>query len=481
MVLQANSSSSTMLETGTGNPKCGADLAGGAFKFKTGKTADTVCPGDPCKISDCFDGDEDVYKARWTDMDKCPPALEMDKWNELSLKTFGTTPTKSDRPTGTEKESVKAGARGVSLEVLKKIRDWITGATGGESGSMKNTAYRACKDATPTDRKICREPHEDAPKPGGCGAGKDADCTGYPLSLHYEVNMNILNDQLIKPLTGGGTPVSFAEWVGFDKPDTFISHNWGGSFVHFVNTADLYWKQLKEGKKTEATYYFWVCTFANNQHDVKLGDTVDESPFAAALDHAKKMIIIQDDPLAQAELDGSGAAKIWSFTLRRAWCVFEMHWALLKKYKIHIGCANGALLASDSTDKISDMKYIHGNDATKCSCQFTPLLETFDAAKKETNPSPSGVADLKKVDDWMKDYPLTAAVTDVKKANEVLTKKIKTPVKGIACMAYTNAQGKARRDRVLTWANAGATGYEQARFGLPGPQNTQRLISLWGG
>jgi hypothetical protein len=132
---------------------------------------------------------------------------------------------------------------------------------------------------------------------------------------------------------------SLAELLGPGPPDFFISHNWGGAFAHFVAAVERHFKTRVEGKlkgkdgeeKTEDNTFYWVCTFANNQHDPK-HDIAEAGPadgwgFAKALNVAQSVVSIQDD------------TQVGSFTLYRAWCAFEFWWAMRKGYPIDILCA----------------------------------------------------------------------------------------------------------------------------------------------
>lgn len=147
----------------------------------------------------------------------------------------------------------KAGpaVRAVSLETLRNVWDWITIA-GGKAGKIKDTnPYSATKE-----------------------------------QAIAEVNMYLIKDQLVLPLSRG-KGVSFAEKVGGGKPTYFVSHNWKGKFKNFLAAVEAHFKSVQATNKSatpEKTYY-WVCTFANNQFEPELGATkLEDFPFAKAID-----------------------------------------------------------------------------------------------------------------------------------------------------------------------------------------------------
>ena len=53
----------------------------------------------------------------------------------------------------------------------------------------------------------------------------------------------------------------------------------------------------------------WVCTFANNQFELDLGESLDKSPFHGALKYSKEVALF---------LDHNGSS------LGRSWCNFEL-------------------------------------------------------------------------------------------------------------------------------------------------------------
>ena len=258
--------------------------------------------------------------------------------------------------------------RAVSLTTLKKIKKWLDEAMNMKTAKRlqdERDFINSCQD-DPT--KICvsngaclgkayddKKSYQQLVEEGGT-------CEGRLQRTAATADMNLLNDLLVKPITkqmwettskAAGydeswkwddprwTQVagSLAELLGPGPPDFFISHNWGGSFANFVAAVERHFETRVKGKlkgndgeeKTEDNTFYWVCTFANNQHDPK-HDIAEEGPadgwgFAKALNVAKSVVSIQDD------------TQVGSFTLYRAWCAFEFWWAMRKGYPIDILCA----------------------------------------------------------------------------------------------------------------------------------------------
>ena len=76
-----------------------------------------------------------------------------------------------------------------------------------------------------------------------------------------------------------------------------------------------------------------------NQHNVELGDTVDENPFVIAIKNAKKN---NGDVVAIQDNIGDGA----KYTLGRGWCMLEMQVTLMNQLPLYFVCSNGAIIAA---------------------------------------------------------------------------------------------------------------------------------------
>jgi len=195
----------------------------------------------------------------------------------------------------------------------------------------------------------------------------DPDCTGPgELKPKQAVSMNVLNDVLVKPLTKY-TELSLVGHIGGGKPDYFISHSWGGAFLGFLAAVEGHFASLTGNPDPETTYY-WICTFANNQHEGKIaadmGKGITDAPFYRGIQIAKEVISVQDDT--------QGA----QFTLRRAWCVFEMLIAYEYDKNIIFMCSNGH---GFSEDRIYDASGEHDVSAgMQCDQSLIPRMFNFD-------------------------------------------------------------------------------------------------------
>ncbi|CAE7890954.1 ANK2 [Symbiodinium microadriaticum] len=157
-------------------------------------------------------------------------------------------------------------------------------------------------------------------------------------------------EEIIKPLTKSRR-VAFAELLEPLAPQVFVSHWWGEEFVCFVRALHLFagsyrsetkrvvcddeddtWETVCEPTEEVA---FWVCSFANRQWEVNLGETLQESPFERALAAPScTHVVMIMDPLATP--------------LQRIWCLYEVLRAHALKKEFHIATENGVLtLGSD--------------------------------------------------------------------------------------------------------------------------------------
>jgi len=169
-----------------------------------------------------------------------------------------------------------------------------------------------------------------------------------------EINMHDINQFLVKPVTRG-LAISFANIMMGQKVDAngnygsgeaavgkithFISHDWAAPFKNFVATAEKHCEAL--GSCNPAKTYYWVCTFANNQHDFSVpeGEVEDVSPFGRAL---------KAKPVSVLAIQSEEPVKL---TVERIWCVFEMALVLKLQLKLYWGCgATMTLLEKDAVN-----------------------------------------------------------------------------------------------------------------------------------
>lgn len=141
------------------------------------------------------------------------------------------------------------------------------------------------------------------------------------------INLYHLNDLLIIPLTEP-FQCSFMELAATDGPQDpkwFISHWWGTPFFDSLRMLKFHCKI----RDLPHTTFYWMCTFANNQHN--LGELASAS--------------VLDTPFAKAIMLPSCAGTIALMTERtampftRIWCVLEDYVSLITaddKQQLHL-------------------------------------------------------------------------------------------------------------------------------------------------
>merc|ERR1740117_1062818 len=118
---------------------------------------------------------------------------------------------------------------------------------------------------------------------------------------------------------------SFSELGPPHTVDYFVSHWWGEEFAKFIRALEHFAKTIDESDPA-----FWICSFANNQWSLELGDDLSGSPFELALAKAKAIVMVLDD----------GAV-----ALTRIWCLYEVLRAHVLEREFHIATHNGVLTA----------------------------------------------------------------------------------------------------------------------------------------
>ncbi|CAL1148547.1 unnamed protein product, partial [Cladocopium goreaui] len=124
-----------------------------------------------------------------------------------------------------------------------------------------------------------------------------------------ERNMHFVVANIVTPLTQS-KGVSFVTLWGGRRVDYFVSHSWGTSFPHFVNSIQCH-ALSKEGPTSWVNAAYWICSFANNQWNIgaELGSDPMESAFARTLTAGIKGVAMVLDQEVQP--------------LTRVWCLFE--------------------------------------------------------------------------------------------------------------------------------------------------------------
>mmetsp|Transcript_117685 Transcript_117685/g.344674 ORF Transcript_117685/g.344674 Transcript_117685/m.344674 type:complete len:642 (-) Transcript_117685:204-2129(-) len=189
-------------------------------------------------------------------------------------------------PSGTPCWIEMAERRGIALTQLVTLIDFLRRRYCDESGVLWNSAT------------------------GGAPGGGS-------ISLH-NFNLYHLNERLIMPCTAG-FKCSFVELVASraedQQPEFFVSHWWGEPVVHFVMCLQHFVAARRPSRAV-----FWVCAYANNQHDLNgdLADNPAESSFKRALDLSKGTLMVLD-------------SNATPFT--RVWCAFEVLISLRQRDK----------------------------------------------------------------------------------------------------------------------------------------------------
>ncbi|CAL1141136.1 unnamed protein product [Cladocopium goreaui] len=128
-------------------------------------------------------------------------------------------------------------------------------------------------------------------------------------SFILERNMHFVVANIVTPLTQS-KGVSFVTLWGGRRVDYFVSHSWGTSFPHFVQSIQCH-ALSKEGPTSWIDAAYWICSFANNQWNIgaELGSDPMESAFARTLTAGIKGVAMVLDQEVQP--------------LTRVWCLFE--------------------------------------------------------------------------------------------------------------------------------------------------------------
>ena len=130
------------------------------------------------------------------------------------------------------------------------------------------------------------------------------------------VSMYSVHDYFVFPLTLPHR-CSFVDLVSTAKaqpPKWFVSHAWSTPFSQTVSMLRLH----MQSRDLPPTTPYWICTFANNQHDLgELGGDVLQAPFARA--------ILLPDCVGTLLLVDANCTP-----MTRAWCVLESWVATIK-------------------------------------------------------------------------------------------------------------------------------------------------------
>jgi len=320
------------------------------------------------------------------------PAISKATWEAAVRAAFGKdgdnylAPQVHASPKFITKE---AGLRPMSLFNLRRVKQFLIEYTKGFARDNKTPkgvvmTFGGWVKSCPAPQRMlsCDDDPTRSKCPGQPCKG------GFILPLE-DINMYFINNHLVQPLTkyckGQEDPkitdpeereaasrCSFVELLGDSNGNPkrestyFISHGWGASFFDFVNTVESH-AALHEHTDPKAVHY-WVCTFANNQHFVEVGDVsknVETVPFAVAIKHAKGVLAIQDDIVPEL------------LTPARIWCVFELFYAQHKaKVPLEIGCAGGEILGTGADIKQLPLR-AEKQSKPNCNCALVNMFGSF--------------------------------------------------------------------------------------------------------
>lgn len=295
----------------------------------------------------------------------CSPSVHQLDWESSAGYAFGADALALKDPAKVPYKEAAPEFRAVSVRTLHKIltffevlfqahkkrtgNDWMFGGCDNMK-SCSNDNFKRC----------FSNDH--------CDGGQ---CNAQLKFKMDNINMNIVDSQLVTPLTYY-TKASLSSHLGGAKPNFFVSHNWGGGYRKFVHSVRNHHKSkgfsLEEGFDTQ---FYWVCTFANNQHKVKaggaardeeLGTTPRDSSFGGAIKEAKGVVSVQDD--GDADL---------TFTGYRVWCVYEYLVALELNKEWTWACISGAVFSSKDQGYSKELP-----QANKCRPELANILMTWD-------------------------------------------------------------------------------------------------------
>eukprot|EP00325_Prymnesiales_sp_UTEX-LB-985_P003380 CAMPEP_0174704474 /NCGR_PEP_ID=MMETSP1094-20130205/8057_1 /TAXON_ID=156173 /ORGANISM="Chrysochromulina brevifilum, Strain UTEX LB 985" /LENGTH=2563 /DNA_ID=CAMNT_0015902535 /DNA_START=134 /DNA_END=7825 /DNA_ORIENTATION=+ len=151
--------------------------------------------------------------------------------------------------------------------------------------------------------------------------------------VHLEnITLYMMVDQFVFPVTrhSAAETSSFAELLpdtNVGSPDYMVSHFWGEPHRRFVRSLRLH-EMVFELQANYGKTKYWVCAYANNQHEVTAGfPSIDQAPFASAIEQAKGFVLLLDEHMQP---------------LTRIWCLFETHKVIIERRRFSV--STGAFL-----------------------------------------------------------------------------------------------------------------------------------------
>eukprot|EP00929_Paragymnodinium_shiwhaense_P078141 TRINITY_DN4044_c0_g2_i1.p1 TRINITY_DN4044_c0_g2~~TRINITY_DN4044_c0_g2_i1.p1 ORF type:complete len:1919 (-),score=432.30 TRINITY_DN4044_c0_g2_i1:159-5264(-) len=155
-------------------------------------------------------------------------------------------------------------------------------------------------------------------------------------------NLYAVNTLIIKPETEKAC-TSYAEQLNENglPVDFFISHHWGEDFGEFTQSLLRHaMSRMVSHEHTWRDLAYWCCAFANNQHVVQLGDTLEQSPFYLALssEHCHGTVMMLNKEASAMD---------------RVWCIYEVFLTHQLKKDFVLNSVEGPL---DEAASMSDAK-----------------------------------------------------------------------------------------------------------------------------
>eukprot|EP00929_Paragymnodinium_shiwhaense_P031094 TRINITY_DN17506_c0_g1_i2.p1 TRINITY_DN17506_c0_g1~~TRINITY_DN17506_c0_g1_i2.p1 ORF type:complete len:852 (+),score=130.63 TRINITY_DN17506_c0_g1_i2:152-2707(+) len=161
------------------------------------------------------------------------------------------------------------------------------------------------------------------------------------------LNMHNICQEVVRARIKKDNPCSWMEIVApsSQPPDVFVSHNWSANFRDFMISIRTY--SARHTMASDSKYF--VCTFANNQWGVDLGDCLTACPFYVALRMARRTVLM---------LDRVGSA------LTRLWCIFEIATTLESGFNLTI-CMPTGIVGDPGTSSAPVVKSLEAADVRK--------------------------------------------------------------------------------------------------------------------
>jgi hypothetical protein len=214
---------------------------------------------------------------------------------------------------------------------------------------------------------------------------KSSATCGQAVTIH-QINLYHLTNFLLKPATARRA-CSYVELVALSIadqfPEWFTSHWWGEPICHFVACIQNF-ARLRGGRAA-----FWVCAYANNQHDLSGDVTSDpaQSSFNQAMRVSRGTVMVLD----------TQATAFW-----RIWCGYEAATTLHSEGKIlDIVTFCPSKVQSEELPEVEDHGLDIGGSVVVISDGVLPVDEDLTQKDKVLGHTPASQKALRE-----RDFPL---------------------------------------------------------------------------